>query len=76
MATNVDDLQVNIIYRKRKNISIELKQERNTALEYLSPFTMDEIKKLADKALVVIPERVRRYAPIVGVTYVRITIRN
>lgn len=46
------------------------------ALEKLSPFTMDEIRKLADKALVVIPKKVKKYAPIVGVTYGRITIRN
>ena len=38
--------------------------------------TMDEIRQLADKALEVIPERVKYYAPLVGVTYGRITIRN
>lgn len=38
--------------------------------------TMDEIRKLADKALEVIPERVKYFAPLVGVTYGRITIRN
>ncbi|MCC8028974.1 MAG: M48 family metallopeptidase [Lachnospiraceae bacterium] len=38
--------------------------------------TMDEIRALADRALQVIPERVRHYAPLVGVTYGRITIRN
>lgn len=37
---------------------------------------MDEIQALADKALKVIPERVKYYAPKVGVTYGRITIRN
>ncbi len=31
---------------------------------------------MADRAIDVIPERVRPYAPIVGVTYGRITIRN
>lgn len=35
-----------------------------------------EIEALADQALKVIPERVRYYAPLVGVTYGRITIRN
>jgi predicted metal-dependent hydrolase len=34
------------------------------------------MKVLADEALRVIPERVRFYAPVVGVTYGRITIRN
>lgn len=51
-------------------------QERKDAIEQLPPFTMDEIHKLADRALVVIPEKVKKYAPIVGVTYGRITIRN
>lgn len=51
-------------------------QARQEALEQLPPFTMDEIRELADKALGVIPEKVKKYAPIVGVTYGRITIRN
>lgn len=38
--------------------------------------TNEEIHALADQALKVIPERVRYYAPLVGVTYGRITIRN
>ena len=38
--------------------------------------TMDEIRALAEEALRVIPERVAYYAPLVGVTYGRITIRN
>ena len=42
----------------------------------LPPLTPEELKELFDKALKVIPERVRYYAPIVGVTYGRITIRN
>ena len=39
-------------------------------------FTPEEIEALAQKALSVIPQRVRHFAPIVGVTYGRITIRN
>lgn len=39
-------------------------------------FTQTEIEALAQKALTVIPDRVRHFAPIVGVTYGRITIRN
>ena len=46
------------------------------ALDEIIPFTMAEIRDLADKALKVIPERVRYYAPKIGVTYGRITIRN
>lgn len=51
-------------------------QERQGALECVEPITMDEIHELADKALAVIPEKVKKYAPIVGVDYGRITIRN
>ena len=39
-------------------------------------FTQEEIEALARKALTVIPDRVRHFAPMVGVTYGRITIRN
>ncbi len=39
-------------------------------------FTMDEIRDLGQKALAIIPQRVRYYAPLVGVTYGIITIRN
>ena len=38
--------------------------------------TMEEIHALADQALQVIPARVAHFAPLVGVTYGRITIRN
>ena len=51
-------------------------QERKEMLEQVEPFTREEIHELADKALTVIPEKVKKYAPIVGVTYGRITIRN
>ena len=50
-------------------------QHRQTA-KALEPLTMEEIRTLADQALKVIPERVRYYAPIIGVTYGRVTIRN
>jgi len=38
--------------------------------------TAEELHALADRALAVIPERVAFYAPKVGVSYGRITIRN
>lgn len=38
--------------------------------------SMDEIRSLADRALKYIPERVAFYAPKIGVSYGRITIRN
>ena len=39
-------------------------------------FSGEEIHRLAEEALKRIPERVRHFAPLVGVTYGRITIRN
>lgn len=50
--------------------------ERQKAQESAEPFTMDELRKLADRALEVIPRRVRYYAPLIGVDYGRITIRS
>lgn len=44
--------------------------------ENVKKLTTWEIRKLAEDAAKDIPERVRQYAPIVGVTYGRITIRN
>jgi len=42
----------------------------------LPKLTMEEIHALADRALKDIPNRVRKFAPLVGVSYGRITIRN
>ena len=50
--------------------------ERRKELSSLKPFTAEEINEMADKALKIIPERVRYYAPLIGVTYGKITIRN
>ena len=38
--------------------------------------TKEDLQKLADEALAYIPQRVAYYAPLVGVTYGRVTIRN
>ena len=51
-------------------------KEREEAKADIPKLTDKEINELADKALVYIPERVKHFAPIVGVTYGRITIRN
>ena len=50
-------------------------QNRQKA-EEIGRLTAEDIRRLADEALKVIPERVRYYAPLVGVTYGNITIRN
>ena len=51
-------------------------EEKKEKVSKLQPFSLDEIDALADKALIVIPEKVKRYAPLVGVDYRRITIRS
>lgn len=51
-------------------------QERKSAVQQMAPFTRAEIEELADKALIVLPEKVKKYASIIGVSYGRITIRN
>ena len=51
-------------------------QERQAALNQLPSLTAEELRVLAEKAKVVIPEKVRHFAPMIGVDYGRITIRN
>ena len=54
---------------------VRKEKELNAALP-VQPLTMEDIQKLADEALRVIPGRVAHFAPLVGVTYGRITVRN
>ncbi|MBR3001131.1 MAG: M48 family metallopeptidase [Oscillospiraceae bacterium] len=51
-------------------------EERQRALKDVDRLSDEDLKELAKKAKEVIPERVAHYAPLVGVTYGRITIRN
>lgn len=51
-------------------------QAQQKAMSSIKKLTIDEIQQLAQRALEVIPERVKHYAPLIGVTYGRITIRN
>lgn len=51
-------------------------EERQRALKDVDRLSDEDLKKLVKKAKEVIPERVAHYAPLVGVTYGRITIRN
>ncbi len=60
-------------------VSVEKLRKRHEASAAAAPaekLTMEEIQALADKALAYIPGRVSHFAPLVGVTYGRITIRN
>lgn len=51
-------------------------QEREKEREKLPKFTREEVEKMAEEALAVIPPKVQEYAAVLGVSYGRITIRN
>ena len=76
MAFSIEGLPVEV----RKSNWIEkhykLIQDREKKVENLPTFTEEEIKRLADKARIIIPQKVNYYAKIIGVTYGRITIRS
>lgn len=50
-------------------------EEREKAIGNAESFTEKEIKALAEKAKTIISERVQYYAPKIGVTYNRVTVR-
>ena len=60
----------------RKHMEIQRQRVADAEAAGETALTMDEINALAKKALDYIPKRAAYYAPIVGVTYGRITIRN
>ena len=67
------------VYTRHKDwIDKQLARFSKSAAEMadLPPYTLADIQSLAQRAARVIPERVQHYAPIVGVTFGRITIRN
>ena len=73
------DAEINMFILQHKDWiekNLNRVEERQKTVDSIQPLSMDEIKDLANKALKVIPERVKYYAPKVGVTYGRITIRN
>ena len=49
--------------------------ERQKIINELQLLTQEEIKAFTERAKIIIPERVKYYAPKIGVTYNRITIR-
>lgn len=55
---------------------IEKHLAKQAALPKLPAFTDAELRDLAQKALRIIPERVACFAPLIGVSYGRISIRN
>ncbi len=61
---------------RRRSDWIEKHLSRIADSAKVPAMTEEELRELADSALKYIPERVRYYAPIVGVSYGRITIRS
>lgn len=55
---------------------LEKARQRESSLGDIVPLTSEEIRALADQALAYIPERVKYYAALMGVTFGGITIRN
>lgn len=51
-------------------------EEAKKALGEIQPFTKEELKELTEEAKLIIPKRAEHYAPLIGVTYNRITIRS
>lgn len=51
-------------------------QQREKEREKLPKFSWEEIEKMAEEALAVIPPKVKEYAAVLGVSYGRVTIRN
>ena len=62
--------------RERIEAYLEKAQAREKEKEGIRKLTHDELMELANRAKAVIPQRLAYYAPLVGVTYGRITIRN
>jgi len=55
---------------------LEKVRQREAEAQGLPPVSAEEIRRLADRARVYFPARVRMFAGLIGVTYGRITIRN
>ena len=64
------------IYRNKRWIDEQYTKARRREIEKsgIKKLTQEEIDELANKAMIIIPERVAYYAPLIGVTYGRITI--
>lgn len=58
------------------NKNLQKVQQRQQEASHAGSLSPEEIRALADRAKDVIPQRVAHFAPLVGVTYGRITIRN
>ena len=66
-------LQENLEWIEKHKKKMDALKQKTDAIPKL---TMEELRVLAERAATLIPERVRHYASLLGVTYGRITIRN
>lgn len=55
---------------------IQTHLEKAAQIPRLPPFTVEEVERMADEALQVIPPRVKHFAQLLGVRVGRITVRN
>ncbi|MBQ9210302.1 MAG: M48 family metallopeptidase [Clostridia bacterium] len=74
-ATNEDINRFLRDHQKWIDTHLAKAQAREKAKEGIHKLTQEEIQALANRACEVIPARVAHYAPLIGVTYGRITIR-
>ena len=65
-----------VIANSRRWVEKHLELDARERASRLPPFTGDELRALAEKAAKIIPERVKYYAPLVGVEVKKITIRD
>lgn len=75
-ATNEDINRFMLKNRKWIETHLAKAQAREKTKEKQHKLTPEELRALANRASKVIPERVAYYAPLIGVTYGRVTIRN
>lgn len=71
--------EIEVFLNKRQDMILHYwkkMHEGSLTVDDVKPFTLDELKELAKKASVVLPEKVEKYAAIMGVTYNKITIRR
>ncbi len=63
-------------FLERKRGWIENHLEKLSTSPQLPPFTAGELQALTNQAAVILPQRAAYFAPLVGVSYGRITIRS
>ncbi len=75
----VSDKEITLFLQKNQKWiekNLAKAEEKQKELNTVPKLTPEELRSLTDQALRVIPERVAHYAPLIGVTYGRITVRN